>query len=287
VSHLFDSRYSFVQARSPFVLAALIVLGACSGPGGAAPTNTPEVLQATSAPATAAPTLSLRTPTAVPSATEPSPSATSGVTATLTPTPESALPKILSNLCCVGSPLEPGKYRLPAWLQLPLSIEVGEGWRAINEEAALLFSIVKGRNVLGDASQMMVFLLVPDDRPLEDLLRPIQRADELVPLTEPSPVEIAQLSGLQFEAQVKPNPGYAGDLAEDIPPGVQILPSVNRYFTPGFLWTTATIEARLGLIAVHIGDQPLIIYLEAPPEEYDAFALEAGAVLQTLELIDE
>ena len=216
-------------------------------------------------------------------ATSISPTATS-IPPTGTPTPGSQFLKFPSNLCCAGRAVQPGRYELPTWLGIPLTVEVGEGWRSINEKAAKLFALVKGRNSFEDASQWMVFLIVPQGRTPQSLLQSVRGAPELVPAGETTPVIVAGFSGLQFDALTKPNPTYAGDPEADIPPGVQILPSINRFFTPGFLWTTSSPEASLRLIALDVNGQTVLVYLEAPPDEFDVFAGEATELLQTMEI---
>jgi hypothetical protein len=95
-------------------------------------------------------------------------------------------------------------------------------------------------------------------------------------------VTIAGLSGFQGRANALPNPDFEGDPAADIPPGVQPLPAIERYFAEGFAWTTSTAEAELSIAAVGVGDQVLLIYVEAPSGELDALAADAVPLLETL-----
>jgi hypothetical protein len=169
-------------------------------------------------------------------------------------------------------------------MELPLTVDVGEGWGVLNEEAARLFLLAgKGRNEFNDPSQVLVFIAIPDGDP-QDVLTSIRGAPQLTPLSEITGTTIAGLPGWQFDASAKPNPEYKGDQEADIPAGVQILPVINKYFTPGFLWTTWTPEARLRFIALNVGEHVLLLEIESPPAEFEAFAAEADRVLQTLEL---
>lgn len=186
--------------------------------------------------------------------------------------------------CCKGSSLDVGTYEIPSWLDIPLSVEIGEGWRVLNEKAALLFLIGRGRNVQNNPSQMVVFLNISDESTPETLITSVQRSPELTSNADPVNVNIAGFPGLQLDSITKPNPEYAGNDEEDIPPGVQFLPVFARYFTPGFLWTTSSPEARVRTIVLTVKDQTLLLYLESPQEEFDVFMNEASQLLESLNL---
>jgi hypothetical protein len=160
---------------------------------------------------------------------------------------------------------------------------VGEGWRVLNEKAALLFLLGKGHNSFGDPSQVLAFIAVPDGDP-QAILTSIKNSPELTPEGEISEITIAGFSGLQFDASAKPNPGNEGNRGNGIPPGVQFLPAVNKYFTPGFLWTTWTAESRLRFIVLNVDEHVLLLQIEAPPADFETFAGEADRVLQSLKL---
>lgn len=153
----------------------------------------------------------------------------------------------------------------------------------LNEEAALLFLLGKGRNSFDDPSQVLVFMAVQDENP-QAILTSIKSAPELNPAGEITEIAIAGFSGLQLDASAKPNPGYEGDQSAGIPPGAQFLPAVNKYFNPGFAWTTWTAESRLRFIVLNVDEHILLIEIESPPAEFEAFASEADQVLQTLKL---
>jgi len=172
---------------------------------------------------------------------------------------------------------------MPSWVGIPLTMEVGEGWREINEEEALLFMLGKGRNSFGDPTQVLVFIAVPDGSP-QAILTSIRNSPEVMAVSEMTEFTIAGFSGLQVDVSAKPNPGYEGDKEAEIPAGAQFLPSVNRYFTPGFLWTTWTAESHLRFIVLNVDEHMLLIEIESPPAEFEAFASEADQVLQTLKL---
>jgi hypothetical protein len=204
------------------------------------------------------------------------------------PVPQSAqLLEIPPAPCCRGQALEAGGYAFPDWLEIPLSVEIPAGWMVMNESRARLFSLGSGENVLKNPSRIIAFSNVTGERTPEELIASVQTAPELTTLSEPTRIMVAGFPGLQLDSTAKPNPSYAGKAADDIPPGVQLLPVFSQYFTPGFLWTTSSPEARVRTIVLEVKEQALLLYLEAPPAEFDSFAAEAIPILETLQLIEK
>jgi hypothetical protein len=226
-------------------------------------------------------------PTITPASTTAKPTTVlTSITPTNTTEPVSQFQSFPGVGCCRGKIIEPGEYQLPTWLGIPLTLDVGEGWRVMNEEQALLFLLAgQGRNSFGDPSQVLVFIAIPDGDP-QQVLTPIRNSPELISVGELSETTIAGFSGWQFDAMVKANPGNEGSPENGIPPGAQSLPAINKYFTPGFLWTTWTAEPRLRFIALNVGQQGLLLEIESPPAEFEAFVSESAQVLQTLELAE-
>ncbi len=244
-------------------LVFILILAACSGALPATPTLVPTTL-----------------PTTIPATNTPAPTSEP----TNTSVPVSQFQSFPGVGCCRGKTIEPGEYELPSWLGIPLTLEVGEGWRVMNEKAALLFLLAgQGRNSFGDPSQVMVFIAVPEGDP-QAILTSIKNSPELTPTDEISEITIAGFSGLQLDASAKPNPENEGKRGDGIPPGAQSLPAVNKYFTEGFLWTTWTAEPRLRFIVLNVDEHVLLIEIESPPAEFEPFASEADRVLQTMKL---
>jgi hypothetical protein len=253
-----------MKRMSIVIAALLLIVAACS----ATPASVSEV-----------PTI---TPTSIP------PTASQTVAATVepadTPKPISPFLSFPSANCCKARTVEAGEYELPTWKGIPLTVEVGEGWGVLNEEAARLFLLAgKGRNEFNDPSQVLVLIAIPNGDP-QDVLASVQNAPELTSVGEITETTITGFSGWQFGAVAKPNPGNEGRPEDGIPPGSQTLPSVGRYFTPGFLWTTWTAEPHMQFIAVAAGEYVLLFVIESPPAEFEAFAGEANKLLETLTL---
>jgi hypothetical protein len=165
-------------------------------------------------------------------------------------------------------------------------MEVGEGWQIVNDGAARLFMLGKGESIFNDPTQVFVFLAIPNGDP-RAILTAIRNEDGLIPQSEITETTIAgrsgELSGLQLDLSAKPNPEYKGDNEAEIPPGVQFLPSVQKYFPPGFFWSTWTAESRLRFIALDMGEHVLLLHIESPLAEFEAFNREVEQVLRTLE----
>lgn len=223
-------------------------------------------------------------------ASPPSPTAT-----TLPPTQEpavapSALPviqlmKLPAAGCCRGRTLEPGYYAAPAWLGIPLALAPGEGWRVLNEERAQLFLLGRGENAHGSPSRIITFIDAtgPAASP-ESIIAAAQGISQLTPLGEPVSVAIAGFPGWQLDSVAKPNPDEKGDPSADIPPGVQYLPFFQKYFAPGFLWTTFTPEARVRTAVVRVGERTMLLYIEAPAAEFEQFIADVDVLLWTLRI---
>ena len=227
-----------------------------------------------------APTVLSDTATSIPPTI--TPSSTSEPTNTAVST--SAFRAFRSANCCKAKTIEAGEYEMPSWLGIPLTMEVGSGWSVLNEKEARLFLLAgKGQNEFKDPSQVLVFMAVPEGSP-QSVLASIKDSSELSPIGEIMETTIAGFPGWQFDAMAKPNAGNKGSAANSIPAGAQNLPAINKYFAPGFLWTTWTAEPHLRFVALEVGEHVLLLEIESPPAGFEAFASETDQVLQTLKL---
>jgi hypothetical protein len=187
--------------------------------------------------------------------------------------------------CCAGVEIEAGTYALPCWFGIPLELEVPEGWRVINESRAGLLMLGRGANELGNPDRIVLLVdATAAGMSSETLINGIVGVPQVEAVSEASPVVLAGFDGSQARMNALPNPDYEGDPEADIPPGVQPLPAIGRFFAEGFQWTTTTPEAQISVAAVGVGDRMLLVYLEAPPGELDALASDAIPMLETLSL---
>ncbi len=217
-----------------------------------------------------------------PPTTAPSPP-TEEPPATPSAAPESRLLSIPAVKCCRGRILARGPYAAPPWLGLPLAFEVGEGWRVLNEERARLFLLGRGENAQNNPSQIITFIDTTGAiTSPEEFIAAVQTIPQLTPLGGPVSVAIAGFPGWQLDAVAKPNSEEKGDPSADIPPGIQYLPFFQQYFAPGFIWSTSSPEARVRTAALRVGEQTLVLYMEAPAAEFEQFILDADTILWTL-----
>ena len=265
---------------------AALLLGACGRAAVAesplsAVTTTIERNPSATLPSATLPSATLPSATARP--TQPTPLPTAEPTAAPSAAPQSRLLSIPAVNCCRGRTLARGPYAVPPWLGLPLAFEVGEGWRVLNEERARLFLLGRGENAQSNPSQIITFIDATGAiTSPEEFIAAVQTIPQLTPLGGPVSVAIAGFPGWQLDAVAKPNSEEKGDPSADIPPGIQFLPFFQEYFAPGFIWSTSSPEARVRTAALRVGEQTLVLYMEAPAAEFEQFILDADTILWTL-----
>lgn len=185
--------------------------------------------------------------------------------------------------CCSGVAISAGEYSTPSWFGIPLTVQVDEGWRVLNEGAALLFAIVRGAsNPPHLPSELIVFLDASSAQSVDALMGQFLAEPAITPVGEATETTLAGFDGVQQDFSVLPNPDNKGNPERDIPPGVRTIPVMGRFFSPGFAWTSSTPEARMRVIAVDTGDTLLLVTLEAPPVDFASFVADAGGLLETL-----
>jgi hypothetical protein len=184
--------------------------------------------------------------------------------------------------CYKGNNISSGLYRFPDWQGLPLLIEVGSGWRVMNEEFAQLFTLARGSNSQGNRSELVMFSNVSGEGSAKEIMAQLREEPNITPLGEPTITNLADFTGLQQDFSVLPNPDFAGVPCDNIPAGVQYLDVIQQFFAPGFIWASSSPEAWLRLIVVNVAKVQLFVYLEAPPGNFGAFAADIDQILQTL-----
>lgn len=268
--------------RSVLVLSLFLIFVALAGCGGAMADQAPVVAAAALVEPIPSATLPPATISTI-APTTPSPRPTKEPTAY----PDSRMSVVPAVNCCRGQTLEAGQYAAPSWLGIPLAIELGEGWRVLNEKRAQLLLIGRGQNAQNNPSQLITFINATAVTPSpERLIAAVRALSQLTPLGEPVSVAIAGFPGWQVDLVAKANPDERGNPSADIPPGIQYLPFFERYFAPGFIWSTSSPEARLRVAAVSVGEQTLLLYMEAPAAEFDSFIADVDALLWSLRAVD-
>ena len=208
-------------------------------------------------------------------------------TATTEISPTEAVPTFPEARTGKGKAVEPGIYQLPSWYDIPLTIQVPDGWRFIHLQKETVFALVKGENSLGDVNSWFGFLPIYDDDAVS-FFEDFKSSPGLQQIGEAMDVTLAGLyPATQLDMLALPNPDYAGDPAAGILPGTQILHVLIQYTTPedenDFYWTTMTPEDRIRIFKVQLGDRTAILYIEAPQADFDQFLMDVDAILGTMQ----
>ena len=250
--------------RVATLLVALALLGACAAAPSARP---PE------------PAALVTAPSSVPEATE------ATATPTSAPEPSATAPgpdQFPLGRCCRGNELEAGTYGLPFRLRLDVSVEIPAGWRIIREDEVSVLALVRGTNVLGDASEYLAFFVLDDDEPAAAFQQSVLEMGAFEIVSGPADVTITGIDGWQVDLAATPNPDNVGDAGSGIPPGTQVVTAIQDAFTEGFAWTTASAEARVTILTLRIDGRDAVIYIEAPADVADTSINDALAILASL-----
>ena len=192
--------------------------------------------------------------------------------------PQELLP-ILTGPCCGGLPLDEGRYETPTWFAAPFTIEVGERLSGVGAEPEQVVEIGRGRSSSGSLDHYVAFFAVDD---AGKVLRGFISTRQAV-VGPVEPFSSGELEGSQVDATAKP---ATDDLADDeIAAGAIRIPALDR-LTPAFFYTESR-GARTRLLAIEHGATDLIVYIEAPPVDFDDFAREVDEMLASIEFLDQ
>lgn len=210
------------------------------------------------------------------------PSTTAPTSATTLP-PQAAS-EIPASGCCDGVEITAGTYQLPDYWGTPLTVAVGEGWRAVYDNSAVLMAFVQGQNQVADPSRWLYLIRAPAELTPDDVISAMTAMGSIDLTSDPQPVELAGLAGLQFDATAKHDPEQGEAPANGIEAGAIRLEALNDtgYFPTGFLVISATRESSLRFVALETGDRTMLVLIDAPPDEFDAFSQEAMEILASI-----
>lgn len=183
-----------------------------------------------------------------------------------------------TDACCpnFGKPLAAGHYRTPEWFAIPFLFTLGDGWRGEGEEVDNSIWIEQGGT--SRSTRYLGFIPIPGDRSPDDVWAELRATPGLI-VGEDADVIIAGLPAKQFDAMTDPDTEHKFE-------GSHVaLPTLKQLMKPDAVWTVATETLNTGLrfILLPVADQHMIIYIEAPNPEFEAFTREADKVLQTLQ----
>ena len=186
--------------------------------------------------------------------------------------------------CCDGVEISAGTYQLPNYWGIPLTVAVGEGWRAVFDNTAALMAFAQGQNEAADPSRWLYLIRAPLDVSPEDVIADMAAMTAISVTAGPEAVEIAGFPGSQLDATANHDPDQPEVPANGIEAGSIRLEALNDtgYFPTGFLFTSATRESTLRFLALDAGDRTMLALIDAPPDEFAAFSEEAMAILASL-----
>ncbi|MDP9468621.1 MAG: hypothetical protein M3P32_07785 [Chloroflexota bacterium] len=219
-------------------------------------------------------------PTTLPSATgSVAPSATAEPTPSPTPPVQGAQLPTLD--CCLGRELDPGGYASPGFVPFWVSVEVGNGWRGMQNPVEHIFTFLQGTNEINHATRYLTLFGVTREESnafLHDL-----REVEFLTVADAESVSIGGLEGQRVDAvaALRPDtPGTPGRVG-----GTLTISPMTALTHPQMFWNTESAEARLRIYVLEATDEHvLLVYVEAPPAEFDAFAAAVEEVLGTIQV---
>jgi hypothetical protein len=191
--------------------------------------------------------------------------------------PEELLP-IISGPCCSGLPLDEGRHETPPWFEAPFTIQVGRRLSGVGAEPERIVEIGRGRSSSGNLDHYVAFFAVDDAAKVLRAFHSTPRAD--VGPTEP--LAVGDLEGSQVGASAEPAPADSAD--DEIAGGAIRIGALDR-LTPAFFYTESP-RARMRLLAIERGTTDLIVYVEAPPRDFDEFAGEVDEMLASIEFLE-
>jgi hypothetical protein len=240
------------------VLSATSLLAACEGAAGPSPS-----------PPLASPSLA------------PRPSSPASVDTTPSPTPPVEGDQLSEVGCCYGTELAPGRYAAPRFVPLWVSLELGSGWRGIRSGNDRIFAFVRGRNDIGHSTHFLAIFGV--DAATRDAFLDALDTTPKLRVGELRPVTIAGLEGSRLDAEAQPNPEVAG--TDERIAGAVLVPGMTALTNPFLSWFTESPRAKLRIYVLRATDEhDLLVYVEAPREEFSSFAGEVEGALATLQV---
>lgn len=193
------------------------------------------------------------------------------------PDPFAGVERLPSAECCLGTSLPAGRYRSPATFGLDFVLLVEDGWGLVNTDAERLLSLTRGENAIGHATHWLGFFRVPNAPAPADVI------DQVIamPMTEseaPADVQLAGVPGVTVELAALPNPDQPA--SSKIVEGAIAVPVLDA-IVPGFYYTESA-EARMRFTVLDVTGTTLLIYTEAPKEEFEAFVELVEPIVATM-----
>jgi len=160
-----------------------------------------------------------------------------------------------------------GFYKPPAAFSFPFTFKTDKVYRGIYEQfsQAQIFGIAQGSAM--QPPDLLLFWAVDPSYSVDQVISEL-RATQNMKNTENQAVQVAGVSGTQFDATA------------DSPLAI---PALGKFVGhAGSDWRTDSPKVHLRFIALPISGRSLLIYIEAPQDEWDSFLADANQVLSTV-----
>ena len=216
--------------------------------------------------------------------------------ATATPAPTSAPTAVPSTVAQVipefstgdldqgGEEQAAGQYQTPAWFDVPFQFATAMSYRGGGQSSdrGQIFALERGQNAIGNATHRLVFFAFPSDVSSEEPTAQL-RAMPLFDSSEIRDITLLNVTGTQWDAVARPNPGQRGE--SGVADGTIAIPALFELMRFDGVWHTATPEVRLRFMVPDVTGHTMLIYVEAPPAEFDAWASEVEQLLKTVTFV--
>ena len=177
----------------------------------------------------------------------------------------SALPEFpYGSVDTAGEEQPSGQYRTPGWYSLPFTFETTEAFRGIGEIAGQgqLFGLVQGNSRL--PPNQLLFWVLDHNFSAEEALIELQNTSQLQ-FNTAQIIKIAGISGTRFDAA-----------------GAGTIPVLAKLSGVSSAWDLNSPYAQIRFMVLSVKDRTLVIYIEAPYDEFEAFLSKAEQVLDTI-----
>jgi hypothetical protein len=215
------------------------------------------------------------------SVTSSAPASGASAAPTASPTPPVQGEQLPEVGCCFGTELEPGRYASPRFIPFWVSLELGPGWRGVRNGTDRIFAFVRGRNSIGHSTHYLM-LIGADATSREAFLDSLAETPRLR-ISAPRPLTLGALQGVALDAEALRNPEVEG--TDERIAGAVLIPGIAALTNPFLSWFTESPRALLRVYVLEATDaHELLVYVEAPRDEFASFTAEVEQVLATLQV---
>jgi hypothetical protein len=168
----------------------------------------------------------------------------------------------------LAGPEQPaGLYKTPGFFKIPFTFETTEPFNGIGESFGQghIFGISQG-GASYPPYQILFWVTVPLFT-ADAAISQLQKTPEMT-FSENQNVSVAGVSGIQFDSITETKTS---------------IPALGTFVGVDSSWDTNVPQAHLRFIVLTVAERTLVIYIEAPKDEFDTFMSKVDQVLSTVE----